>query len=132
MDEDSFSFLKKIPAELSHSIYCSSCFDNTVSAPLAEYEETMEKAKDIYIFSKSQTKLTAFLKRKEEPYKVENCEDENEAILRMSFFAVQGNFNALVDIQLTSHKVIHGSHKKTMWAGTAIPITIDPAAVRDY
>ena len=132
LDQESFAFLKKIPEELTHSAYCSNCFDDKVAAPLDDYNQTLEKARDIYIFTKDQTKQTRLLKRKEEPYFVENCEDEEEAIMRMSFMAVKSHFNAVIDIQLNSKKIIVGSHKKTIWSGTGVPITIDPNAVGEY
>jgi len=92
----------------------------------------MEKAKEVIIYSKVQTKLTRYLKRKAEPYSVDNCEDESEALLRMSFFAVQANFNALIDVELKNRKLTAGSHKKTIWSATAVPVTIDPKEIRGH
>jgi hypothetical protein len=131
LTEGSFSFLRKIPQELTHSSYCTSCFDEKVSAPLAEYEEIMDRAKEVMVFSKDQAKMTGHLKRKEDPFSVENVEDEQEAIMRLAFFAAQDNFNCLLDVQIKNKKIIVGSHKKTIFNATAIPITIDPKAVRE-
>lgn len=80
---------------------------------------------------KSQSKATFFLKRKAPPYHVENCEDKEEVLLRMSFFAVQDNYNTLIDVEMKSSKIIVGSHKKAMWAGSGIPISIDPKIIQD-
>lgn len=132
LGEDSFHLLKKIPDTLKHPTYCLNCFDEHVAATYNEYNETMEKAKDIIIYSKDQSKLTRFLKRKEEPIHVENCEDEQEALIHMSFYAVQGNFNALIDVEIKTKKIIVGSHKKTIYSGTAVPITIDPNEIRGH
>jgi hypothetical protein len=92
----------------------------------------MEKASEIIIFSKDETKKTGHLKRKELPYKVEDCEDKDEAILRLSFFAVEDGFNCLLDVHVTHRKIIVGSHKKTIFTATAIPIQIDHSEVREY
>ncbi len=132
LDEESFAFKKSVPAELKHSTYCSICFTDKVATPLDEYNETMANAREIIIYSKDQTRLTRLLKRKEEPYFVYNCVDQEEAVLKMSFYAVEGNFNALIDVALTSKKVIVGSHKKLIWDGTAVPITIDPKEIRGH
>ena len=132
MGPESFSFLRKIPTGLSHNVYCGPCFDLGVSADLQKYEETMEKAREIIIFSKDETKKTGHLKRKELPYKVEDCEDKDEAILRLSFFAVEDGFNCLLDVHVTHRKIIVGSHKKTIFSATAIPIQIDHSEVREY
>lgn len=129
--EDHFAFLKKVPAELKHATYCVNCFDETVREPLETYDATLEKAKDIIIFSKAQSKITSRLVRKAEPYHVENCEDEQEAIMRMSFYAVQDDYNALIDIVVNTKKIVVGSHKKTVYSATAIPVNMDPNSIRD-
>lgn len=132
LGEDSFSYLKVVPKDLKHTIYCGQCFADKISDTYNEYQDNLEKAKNIIIYSKDQSKLTRFLKRKQDPYVVEDCEDEQEAIMRMSFFAVQENYNALIDIVIKHKKIIVGSHKKTVYSGTAVPITIDPDSIRGH
>jgi hypothetical protein len=130
--EDSFAYRTGVPAELTHVCYCYNCFDDKVAGPLNEYNHLIEKARDIIIYNKDQGKLTRFLKRKEDPYKVENCVDAKEALMKMSFYAAEANFNCLIDVQLTPKKVASGSHKTTIWSGTGVPITIDPSAIRGH
>jgi len=132
MGEGSFAFQTVVPEILKHTYYCSSCFDKHVAGPLAEYDEMMDKARNIIIYGKDQSRLTRFLKRKEDPYKVENCIDKEEAVMRMAFFAVQANFNCLIDVDLVSKKVDTGTYKKIVWSGTAVPITIDPNEIRGH
>jgi hypothetical protein len=132
LGEDHFSFLRKIPQELTHTIYCYNCFDDKVAAPLADYNDTMEKAREVMIFTKEQSKLTRLLKRAETPYQVENCADEEEALLKMSFYAIQDKFNTLLDVSFKSKKIIIGSHKKAVWDASAVPIKINPKEVREY
>lgn len=129
---DNFSFLKKIPADLSHTTYCSNCFDEKVATPLEAYNTTMAAAKEVMVFTKDQIKSTAHLKRREEPVTVEHCEDEQETIVRLAFFAAEKHFNCLLDVDISHRKIIVGSHKKTVFSGKAIPTTIDPKAVREY
>ena len=129
---ENFSFQKKVPEELTHSAYCMHCFDEKVAAPLEAYNQKMEKAKDIILYSKEQTKLTRLLKRKNAPYKVEGCEDEQEAIMRMSFMAVEDKCNCLIDIEIQTKKIISGSHKKTVFGATAVPINIIPGSIREH
>jgi uncharacterized protein YbjQ (UPF0145 family) len=132
MTENFSAMRKKIPEDLKHSYYCINCFDDKVAAPLNEYTETMEKAKDIILYSKDQSKLTRLIKRKADPYKVEGCEDEQDAMMRMSFYAVEDGHNCLIDIQVQTKKLIVGSHKKTMFAASGVPVTIDPNAIRGH
>ena len=129
---EAFSFLPKVPKELTHSVYCSPCFDAKVAGPLQDYEDTLEKARDIMVFSKDETRKTGHLKRKEQPYTVTDVEDEQEAVMRLAFFAVKDGFNCLLDVQISHRKIIVGSHKKTVFSATATPITIAPDDVREY
>ncbi len=129
--EGTFSFLPKIPTELTFSSYCVNCFDDKVSVPLADYEALMEKAKNVMMFTKDQTKMTGHLKRKEDPISIQDCEDEEEVILRLAFLAAKEGFNCILDVNIKSRKIISGSHKKTIFSATAIPITIEPSAVRE-
>jgi hypothetical protein len=131
LTEGAFTFLRKIPKELSFTTYCTNCFDEKVSAPLRDYEETMERAKEVMVFSKDQAKVTGHLKRKEDLLIVEDIEDQEEAVMRLAFFAAQDHFNCLLDVIIKNKKIISGSHKKTIFSATAIPITIDPKQVRE-
>lgn len=123
--EDSFSFLAKVPEQLTHTVYCPQCFDAQVAAPLAEYNETMEKAKNISIYFKEQSKETRLLSRKEAPVKVENCPDREETLLRLAFFAAHKKFNGLIDVELISKKIREGSYQTQSWSGSAIPVNLD-------
>lgn len=125
LDAESFQFLKSIPEDLSHKAYCVPCFDLKVSSELDAYNETLEKAKNVYVFTKAQSKETRLIKRKAAPIRVENCSDEDDAIMRLAFLAAQSDYNAIVDVHLTSKKVIDNSYQSTAWAGTAIPSHVD-------
>lgn len=132
MMENFLAMRKKVPETLKHNSYCMPCFDENVAVPLGQYNDTMEKAKDIILYSKEQSKLTRLIKRKEEAYKVDDCEAEDEAVMKMSFYAVEDGFNCLIDLQIQTKKIIVGSHKKTMYGATAVPCTIDPKAIRGH
>ncbi len=130
---ETFTAMRKpVPEFLRHPAYCMTCFDAQVAEPLNDYNDKMEKAKDIIIYSKDQTKLTRLLKRKAEPYKVEDCEEEQDALMRMSYWAIEDGYNCLIDLQYQTKKIIVGSHKKTMFGATAVPITIVPNSIRGH
>lgn len=132
LTEDFSAMRKPVPPELKHSSYCMPCFDENVAGPLNAYTETMEKAKDVIIYSKEQSKLTRLIKRKVDPYKVDDCEDEQDALMKMSFYAVEDGHNCLIDVQHQTKKIIVGSHKKTIHGATGIPVTIDPTQIRGH
>ena len=124
LDEDSFSFLKVIPEELTCSAYCPHCFDEKVAGQLTQYTETMERAKNINVFLKNQSKESRPYKSEEPPFTVEDCPDAEEALLRLAFFAVQSNFNGLVNVDIYSKKVRDGNYQTHLWSGTGIPTHI--------
>jgi hypothetical protein len=130
LDEATFSFLKKVPDHLKHTSYCSQCFEEKVRDPLHDYEATMERAKDINIFTKDQSKLTRLIKPDAAPLLVESCEDEQEAIVRLAFFAIQDGYNALMSVEIKTKKIIVGSHKKTIFNATGIPFHFDETKIR--
>lgn len=130
LDEASFAFLPSRPSELSHSLYCPRCFDDKVAGPLAEYEAGVEKARQVAVFMKNESKRTRLFPRKETPVVVIDCLDEDETILRLAFLAAQDNYNAIIDVDLKSEKVISGSHKYTKWKGTAMPCNLEERQLR--
>ncbi len=130
IDEAGFSFLRKIPEVLSHTTYCTNCFDTHVSAAHFDYAEKLEKAKEVNIFYKNEGKATRLFKRKEIPYTVENCVDRDEALMKMSFWAVEDGFNSLIDIELKSNKTIVNTYVTISWSGSAVPITLSEDDLR--
>lgn len=121
LEEETFSFLTKIPAEAAHSCYCGNCYTEKVVPLLESYQQMMEKAKNVAVYNKHQGKETRLVKRLERPIQVLNCPDHNEAVLRLAFLAAQMNYDAIVDVELKSEKIKNGSYQTTRWSGTAIP-----------
>lgn len=124
LEEGQFSFLKQVPADLAHSVFCDSCYSEKVAPELRNYEELLEKAKEILVYMKSQAKETRLIKRLADPVRVVKCADYDEAILRMAFFAAQAGFNAIIDVDLKSEKVRDGSYQTTVWSGTGMPANV--------
>lgn len=124
LEEDSFSFLKEIPDDLSHSTYCPHCFDSKVAGALLQYSETMERAKNVNIFLKNQSKESRIYKSDEAPIKVDDCHDADETLLRLAFRAVESHFNGLINVDITSKKIRIDGYQKSIWSGTGIPTHI--------
>lgn len=121
-DESTFSFLAQKPQHLQHTTYCNVCFNQYVAEDLEKYNATMERAKAVHIFDATQGKETRLMKRRnEDKLVVENCEDPDEAVMRLAFFAVQRDFNAVVDVDITATKVKNGSYSKRVWRAVGIP-----------
>ena len=127
LNDDTFSFLPHIPNHIKFTTYCEPCFHKNVEPELEAYNQTLERAKNILVFSKTQSKETRLIKRIEDPVRVIDCPDHDETILRLAFFAAAANFNAIVDVELSSEKVKNGSYQTSKWAGVAIPAQVNDA-----
>ncbi len=125
MDGDAFAFEAKVPVELTHAIYCSPCFDQKVAGPLADYQEVLELAKNVYVFTKSQSKETRLIKRKLPAVRVESCDDHDETVMRLAFAAVKTGCNAIVDVDVVAKKEKEGTYQTTKFNGTALPVKVD-------
>ncbi len=125
LDPSTFSFLPKIPAELSHLHYCGNCFDSIVAPELHNYNEVMDRAKKAFVFFTTQRKETPLIKKAREVLKVENCLDRDETILRLAFFAAQDDYNAVIDVEVNSVKLRDGAYQTSRWSGKAVAAQID-------
>ena len=124
LDEDAFSFLAKVPPEVSHTTYCQTCYDTHVVPQLVSYNSMMDQAREILIYYKDEGKDTRMYSRIEDKLVVLNCADRKEAILRLAFMAVQGGFNAVIDIDVYSKKIRTGAYQTLQWQATGIPTQI--------
>lgn len=123
----SFSLLRVVPPELTHSIYCRFCFDDKVQPALTHYEETSERAQNVYVFFTTQRKEVPLLKKAKETLSIKECADRDETILRLAFIAAEQGYNALIDTEVVYQKVRNHAHQKTLWRGTGIAAQIDEA-----
>lgn len=130
VDENTFSFLAVPPASLSIGSYCPGCFDAHVRPEMDAYQRKLEQAKNVNVFFASQSKESRFVRRIEKPVTVKNCQDRDEAILRLAFLAVEANKNSLVDVDLSSTKIRNGSWQSSLWSGQAIPTDIDEGSLQ--
>ena len=125
LDPGTFSFLEKIPEELTHLHYCGSCYDSVVAPQLDDYNEVMERAKNAFVFFTTQRKETPLIRKAREVLKVSQCLDRDETILRLAFFAAQAGFNAIIEVEVTSEKLRNGAYQTSRWSGRGIAAQID-------
>lgn len=125
LDEETFSFFSVIPPELKHTHYCPSCWDTHVEPAKQTYDETIERARDMYFFFDTQKRNIKQLKRAKEKVFVEECIDRDETILRLAFKAAEQGFNAIVEAEVTSKKVRNEGYQKSVWRGSGLPADVD-------
>lgn len=129
LEEDSFQFALRVPDDCKHGVYCTVCYDDKVVPELFRYNEVLDQAKEILVFTKSQSKETRLIKRKEATVVVKDCADHDETIMRLAFSAALSKYNAIVDVDLVSKKIRSGTYQTTVWDGTAIPVMVDVTKV---
>lgn len=127
LSEDSFHYVEVKPVKNDSSCFCQTCYTTDVLPLINNYEETLAKAREVRIFSKSQAKETRLIKKLEEPIVIENGLDEPDVLLKMAYKAAARDFNSIVDVEVKSKKVRTGSYQTSTWSGTGIPVNVDDA-----
>ena len=125
LDQETFTFRDHVPAELLHSSYCPTCFDQTVAPELEAHREIMERAEGVFVFFTTQRKEIPLIKRSRVSYEVKECIDRDQTILRLAYFAARDGFNAVTEVDVVSVKVRDGAYQTSKWAGTGVPAQID-------
>ncbi len=126
LPSDAFAFQGNVPENLKCDTYCSSCFELVVVPKLDEYHQILERAKDVNVFFKAQSKESRFIRRVEKHIQVEDCSDRDEVVLKLAFIAALGGFNVILDVETTARKIHHGKWQSSIWSGRAIPALVDP------
>lgn len=121
LEPESFAFAPAVTPEIKHGVFCQDCFSEKVAGPLAEYFDVLETAKNIDVFYKDQSKETRLVRRKEKPVSVAPCDDREDVVMKLAFYAALGGFDSVVDIDLKSEKVHVGTYSKLVWKGTGVP-----------
>lgn len=124
LEEGAFSFYRSVPKELSHSVYCDGCYEESVAPAQESYQEIMSRAKGVYVFF-APSKKYPLLKKGKDSFLVKSCLDRDETILRMAFSAVELSFNAIVDVEVTAEKIRNQGYQKSSWTGSGVPAQID-------
>ncbi len=122
---EAFSFMTKIPKDLTARLYCPLCFDAKIAEPLARYEELLAKANDIYYLSRDYPGYVHVLRRHTRRVSVPDCDDRRETILRLAYVAAELGMNAIIESEVVARKDNKGKYKSHRWSGTAVPAIID-------
>ncbi len=125
MEEGRFSYDPSLPENLTKGVYCPACHAETVSPALAAYDDVMEKARNVSVYFKTQSKETRLMKRKQPALRVSGCPDREEALMRLAFLAAKSGFGTLIDVDLISEKVRQGAYQTSSWKGSGIPFRKD-------
>ncbi|MES2857530.1 MAG: hypothetical protein V4692_16790 [Bdellovibrionota bacterium] len=108
-------------------VYCSPCFDKSAAQGLAKYEEIARRAGNVSVFFDDQGKETRTIKRSDFKFKIDDCPDRDETVLRLAFLAAQAGFNGILDVEVVYTKVREGSFKLSSWSGSGTAAKLENA-----
>lgn len=130
--EDAFHYSDEKPFDMQKNHFCINCHIQKVLPELDAYEDLLNKAKNIRVFDKSQSKETRLIRRVEKPIVVKDGADQQDVTLKMAFIAVKKDFNAIIDVDIKSEKVRLGSYQTSLWKGTCVPANVsDSKLIKD-
>lgn len=125
VSEDTFSYLPTLPEALSHRNYCTHCYDGEVAPALDTYYEVMERAKNVFVFFKTQRKEIPLIKRTREVHKIEKCVDRDITILKLAFIAAEQGFNGIIEVEANAKKLRNGAYQTSEWSGEGVCAMVD-------
>ena len=132
LEASTFSFLKTLPPELGHTYYCSFCYDSKVAPALENYLAIQEKARGVYVFFTTQRKAIPLIRKSKEVVKIAECADRDETVMRLAFFAAEGGYNAIIEVELICEKVRNHAWHTSRWQGTGLPAEVDAVKVERF
>lgn len=94
----------------------------TVAPAEVEYDRLVARAARVTVFMKKRDgEETRLYPRTEKPFRVTDCLDERETLLKLAFHAVRGGYNALVDVEIKRRQVRNHGYQSSRWEGVGIP-----------
>lgn len=123
--EDRFSFLPEVSDRLKKIRYCQPCHQAEIEPIQAEYEATIELAKQVFFFSVDYRGHLPLLKKHKESISVDKCQDKDETTLRLGFLAARLGFNSIIDGKIECEKVRQGAYQTSNWKGRGVPAQLD-------
>ncbi len=123
-----FDFLTTKPAKLLHPSYCTICFDQEIAPEIETYEATLEKARNVGLWSNNYRGNVPVLKKSREPISAKDFADSEELTLQMGFLAAELGFNGLVDMKIKGRKVRNDGvkgYQTMLWDAEGWPVLVD-------
>lgn len=102
------------------AFYCSPCMNTSVGPKEQEYNETLERAKKIYIFHSANPHPRSLVKLGKKPISATGSRDRDETYLRLGYQAAQQGFNAVVEVEVERVR-----RPRNIWTGKGMPAHID-------
>ena len=122
--EDSFGFAPVKPPELKHTYYCGGCHDQTVAPFREKYEATLERARGVVVLFKGSKSTHRLVRKAPGAVEVKDSRDRDETILRLAYLAALADYDALIEVEVSSAKVRNEGWQTSAWKGRGIPAVV--------
>lgn len=127
LEEGRFLLETALKEPFTHRHYCGRCYMDTIAPRLAEYDRLVRRAEKVTVFLKKHGgEETRLFPRTEKPFRVVDCLDERETLLKLAFHAASLGYNALVDVETSRRKVRNHGYQSSRWEGVGIPSRFSP------
>jgi hypothetical protein len=130
VQKEQFLFAEPAPIDVGDGTFCGNCFDSKVAPALATYEAMVEKAKDVFVFYKEESKVTSYFKRGKFPVEVEGLEDKESVVMKLAYIAASTGCNVIIETNVKSDKGRKGAYQSSVWSGSAFPVQVDPRKLK--
>ncbi|NJL23957.1 MAG: hypothetical protein HC902_01390 [Calothrix sp. SM1_5_4] len=100
-------------------------FDGKVQPAIQSYNEVVDRARDVVVFHKNQSKESRLFPRGKMQLKVTGASDKDDVLMRLAFQVAQAGYNAILDVDITSEKMRNAGYQTSSWSGTATPGHVD-------
>ena len=119
LEPETFSLDPQLQLDFPPTFYCAPCMNETVAPKEAQYNETLERAKKVYIFHLGNPHPRSLVKLGQRPLSTTGSRDRDETYLRLGYQAAQKGFNAVVEVEVARGR------PRNIWTGTGMPAHID-------
>jgi hypothetical protein len=132
LPQGAFIYQVNCESDLKHPVYCQGCFAERVEPALEQYEETLAKARDVFVFFVTQRKEIPLIRKSKELLMVQEQDDRDMTILKLAYLGAERGFNAIIQCDVVSTKVRNEGYQRSVWNGKAYPAEVDAEKLDRY
>jgi hypothetical protein len=119
-----YLLMRNVPEDLTHGAYCGPCYDVKIHPLLADYRETVERARGVFVFYTDDANETRLFKRESKVITVDHCADNEDVLMTLAYLAVRAGYNALIDVEVATVKVDLNGYQTSRWSGRGLPVKL--------
>ena len=112
------------PKVFSQTTFCIDCFESIVQPEIEIFNEQLEKAKNVGIWTENYRGKLPITKKALKPIQFKDFTDKKDLILALAFRAIEMGFNGVIELKWKSSKVRKNEYQKMIWEGQGLPVEL--------